>query len=83
MAGDIWTWTAIDENKLIVTWLIADRSLEAATDFISDLAFRIAEDAKDDLQIMCGRPPPGKMFLAVMANLVGCGHVSGLYVRFI
>lgn len=51
MAGDVWTWTAIDENKLIVTWLIADRSFEAATDFIRDLAFRIAEDAKDDLQI--------------------------------
>ena len=51
MAGDVWTWTAIDENKLIVTWLIADRSLEAATDFISDLASRIADEAKDELQI--------------------------------
>lgn len=50
-AGDVWTWTAIDDHKLIVTWLIADRSFEAATDFVSDLAFRIADDAKDDLQI--------------------------------
>lgn len=50
-AGDVWTWTAIDESKLIVTWLISDRSLEAAVQFIGDLAHRIAEDVKDDLQI--------------------------------
>ncbi len=50
-AGDVWTWTAIDDSKLIVTWLISDRSLEAASDFIFDLAARIADDVKDDLQI--------------------------------
>ena len=50
-AGDVWTWTAIDDSKLIVTWLISDHSFEAATQFISDLATRIADDAKDDLQI--------------------------------
>jgi len=50
-AGDVWTWTAIDDSKLIVTWLISDRSFEAATQFIHDLAFRIADEAKDDLQI--------------------------------
>ena len=40
-AGDVWTWTAIDNNKLIVTWLIANRSAEAATMFMGDLASRI------------------------------------------
>lgn len=50
-AGDVWTWTAIDDSKLIVTWLIGDHSLEAASDFIFDLAQRIANDVKDDLQI--------------------------------
>ena len=50
-AGDVWTWTALDESKLIVTWLISDRSFEAATLFTGDLAKRIAEDAKDELQI--------------------------------
>lgn len=50
-AGDAWTWTAIDDNKLIVTWLIAERSHEAAELFMGDLASRIAENAKDDLQI--------------------------------
>ena len=50
-AGDVWTWTAIDDNKLIVTWLISDRSMEAASDFIHDLSYRIADDVKDDLQI--------------------------------
>jgi hypothetical protein len=34
-----------------VTWLISDRSFEAATLFTQDLAQRIADDAKDDLQI--------------------------------
>jgi len=50
-AGDVWTWTAIDDSKLIVTWLISDRSFEAATLFMQDLASRIADEAKDDLQI--------------------------------
>jgi hypothetical protein len=50
-AGDVWTWTAIDESKLIVTWLISDHSMEAAANFIGDLASRIADDVKDDLQI--------------------------------
>ncbi len=47
----MWTWTAIDKSKLIISWLISDRSLEAASMFIEDLAYRIADEAKDDLQI--------------------------------
>jgi IS1 family transposase len=41
--GDVWTWTAIDaDTKLIASWLVADRSACAATEFIKDLAGRLA-----------------------------------------
>ncbi len=50
-AGDCWTWTAIDNNKLIVTWLVANRGTRAAFMFMGDLASRIHPSAVDDLQI--------------------------------
>jgi IS1 family transposase len=50
-AGDVWTWTAIDDSKLIVTWLIGRRSQEAATMFMGDLAQRIDPSVVNDLQI--------------------------------
>lgn len=41
--GDIWTWTAIDaETKLVPSWRVGRRDLETATDFIGDLASRLA-----------------------------------------
>ena len=41
-AGNTWTWTAIDANsKLIVSWLLGDRSQRSAYHFIADLAKRI------------------------------------------
>ena len=33
------------------------------------------------IRVMCGRRLIGKSFLDVAAALVGCGHVSGLFVR--
>jgi hypothetical protein len=33
------------------------------------------------LWVMCGRRLIGKSFFDVSAALVGCGHVSGLFVR--
>lgn len=40
--GDVWTWTAIDaDTKLAITWLVADRSGEAAYEFTHDLAGRL------------------------------------------
>jgi IS1 family transposase len=40
--GDVWTWTALDsESKLMVTWLVGERSTEAARHFIGDLASRL------------------------------------------
>jgi IS1 family transposase len=42
VAGDIWTWTAIDaDTKLVPSWLVGDRSGETAKVFISDLASRL------------------------------------------
>ncbi len=40
--GDVWTWTALDpDTKLIVSWLVSDRSPDAARKFIADLASRV------------------------------------------
>ncbi len=42
-AGDIWTWTAIDaDSKLIVSWLVGQRSLDYAEAFLKDVAERLA-----------------------------------------
>jgi len=42
-AGDAWTWTALDaDSKLIVSYLIGGRDAEAARDFMSDVADRLA-----------------------------------------
>jgi IS1 family transposase len=39
--GDAWTWTAIDaDTKLIISWLVSDRSAEAAHEFMYDVAER-------------------------------------------
>lgn len=41
--GDVWTWTAIcAETKLIPTWLVGLRDAEYATEFMKDLASRLA-----------------------------------------
>jgi len=43
IAGDIWTWTAIDANtKLIASWMVGDRSGDTARVFVCDLASRLA-----------------------------------------
>lgn len=41
--GDVWTWTALDaDTKLMVSWLVADRSGRAAMEFIGDLSERLS-----------------------------------------
>jgi IS1 family transposase len=41
--GDTWTWTAIDaDSKLIVSWMVGDRTATAANIFVHDLAARLA-----------------------------------------
>ncbi|HYW33697.1 MAG TPA: IS1 family transposase, partial [Candidatus Bathyarchaeia archaeon] len=43
IAGDVWTWVAIDaDTKLVPSWLVGDRSGETAKAFVSDLAARLA-----------------------------------------
>lgn len=41
--GSVWTWTAIDaDSKLMISWLVGERSAIYATKFIDDLASRLA-----------------------------------------
>ena len=41
-SGDVWTWIALDQDtKLIVAWLVADRGLASATEFMDDLRGRV------------------------------------------
>src|ERR1700733_2975059 len=41
-AGDVWTWTAIDaDTKLIVSWLLGARDMDAALAFVGDLRVRL------------------------------------------
>ncbi|MEX2149029.1 MAG: IS1 family transposase [Steroidobacteraceae bacterium] len=41
-AGDIWTWTAIDaDTKLVPSWLVGNRTADAAMRFICDLKDRL------------------------------------------
>ena len=40
--GDVWTWTAIDaDTKLVPCWMVGQRDIHAATEFIGDLASRL------------------------------------------
>ncbi len=43
VAGDAWTWVAIDaDTKLMASWLVGQRDAGYATEFIQDLAGRMA-----------------------------------------
>lgn len=43
LAGDIWTWTALDaDSKLMVSWAVGRRDIETAIEFMSDVADRLA-----------------------------------------
>jgi IS1 family transposase len=40
--GDVWTWTAIDaDTKLVPCWMVGQRGLPTAIEFIGDLASRL------------------------------------------
>lgn len=42
-SGDCWTWVALDaDTKLVLTWLVGERTNEAAEFFVTDLAERIS-----------------------------------------
>jgi IS1 family transposase len=41
--GDIWTWTALcRDTKLVPSWLVGDRGMNAAREIVDDLAGRLA-----------------------------------------
>jgi len=41
--GDVWTWVGLDaDSKLVVSWLVGDRDVEAATIFMQDIKDRLA-----------------------------------------
>lgn len=41
--GDVWTWTAIEaETKLVLSWMVGDRTAKYAKLFIEDIATRLA-----------------------------------------
>ena len=43
-AGDIWTWTAIDaDSKLIISYLVGDRSDQAAIELMADVRGRLRD----------------------------------------
>jgi IS1 family transposase len=43
-AGDIWTWTGIDaDSKLIISYLVGDRSGQAAIELMDDIRDRITD----------------------------------------
>ncbi len=45
MGGDVWTWTAIDaDSKLMVSWLVGDRSKWSAHSIAKDVRNRIATE---------------------------------------
>lgn len=42
-AGDVWTWTAIcADTKLVPSWMVGSRDVETASQFMDDLAERMA-----------------------------------------
>ena len=45
LGGEVWTWTAMDaDSKLIISWLVGDRSAHSAKDFIADMKSRITTE---------------------------------------
>lgn len=43
IAGDVWTWVALDsDSKLAISWLVGQRGADSATDFMQDVATRLA-----------------------------------------
>jgi IS1 family transposase len=53
--GDVWTWTAIDsDTKLVPCWMVGQRGLPTAVEFIGDLASRLRH--RGQLTTDCHRP---------------------------
>ena len=49
-AGTVWLWAAIDPgSKIVTSWVIGDRELTTAVEFLTDLKSRIAEGHRPQL----------------------------------
>jgi IS1 family transposase len=56
--GDVWTWTAIDaDSKLILSWLVSDRSADAAKEFMDDVASRLVRRVQLTSDGLASYPP--------------------------
>jgi IS1 family transposase len=76
--GDAWTWTALDaDSKLIVSWLVSDRSKEAAKEFMDDVASRLVRRVQLTSDGMTAYPPvvaeafKGKVDYAQLVKIYG------------
>lgn len=76
--GDVWTWTALDaDSKLIVSWLVSDRSAEAAKEFMDDVASRLVRRIQITSDGLASYPPvieaafKGKVDYAQLVKVFG------------
>ncbi|HWI28815.1 MAG TPA: IS1 family transposase, partial [Stellaceae bacterium] len=76
--GDVWTWTAIDaDSKLIVSWLVSDRTAEAAKEFMDDVASRLVRRVQLTSDGLSSYPPviesafKGKVDYAQLVKVYG------------
>jgi IS1 family transposase len=78
-AGDAWTWTAIDaDSKLIISYMVGDRSGETASFFIEDLRQRVdgrmqltTDGHKAYLEAVAGAFHEGGVDYAMLVKLYG------------
>lgn len=82
--GDVWTWTALDaDSKLIVSWLVADRSAESAREFMNDVASRLVRRVQLTSDGLASYPPvieaafKGKVDYAQLVKVYGPEGTTG------
>jgi IS1 family transposase len=76
--GDAWTWVAIDaDTKLVASWLVSDRSAEAAREFMDDVASRLVRRVQLTSDGLSSYPPvieaafKGKVDYAQLVKVFG------------
>jgi len=87
--GSVWTWTAIcADTKLMVSWLVGERSIPYAVKFIDDLAARLAhrvqlttDGHKPYLQAVEGAFGAGIDY-AVLEKIYAAGPQAGTTTRY-
>lgn len=90
-AGNVWTWTALDsDSKMILSWMVGDRSAETANFFMDDLANRVAgrmqlttDGHKAYLDAVAGAFGPNEIDYAQLIKIYGedewAGHPERKY----